>query len=129
MRRLSNMEWATLLYEIDVTTLDLPPHGGVIEWGGMDVLVYVGPTGEVFLTDVTGEDELIQQIGRTYNPYEEYWWYHLPEATTQILWERAEDANAIVQTAITAASQPYTYAVFIVAIAALGFFYLKGKTT
>ena len=130
MRRLTNGEWNTFLHEVNVANLDLPPWGGIVEWSGMDVLVFVGPTGEVFLTDVTGEQELIERTGRTYDPLAQYWWYQLPEATTDILWQRAEDVDAVVKTAVSVATTPSTWTIALVALALIFILpQLKGART
>jgi hypothetical protein len=78
-RRLSNMEWATFLSEVNVPALNLPPWGGVIEWRGMQVLVYIGPTGEVFTTDVSDMPEITANTSRVYDAHQEVWVYRVPQ--------------------------------------------------
>jgi hypothetical protein len=93
-RRLSNIEWATFLQEVNVPALGLPPWGGVIEWRGMDILVYIGPTGEVFTTDVSDMPAITSNTTRVYDARQEVWAYHLPE---QLLQTTIADAAAVAK--------------------------------
>jgi len=93
-RRLSNMEWAAFLQDVNVLTLGLPPWGGIIEWRGMNVLVYIGPSGEVFTTDVTDMPDIIANTARVYDTRQSVWYYHLPE---EILYTAIADAQRAAQ--------------------------------
>lgn len=115
MRRLSNIEWTTFQDDVDVDALHLPEWGGIVEWNDMDVLVFEGPTGELFLSDVTDMDQSadprLQQwkdnLPRTYDPTDQIWYYRLPETFMDVLSDRVtevstyteETAAAIAETA------------------------------
>lgn len=100
MRRLTNVEWSLFLDEVDVAGLRLPPWGGVVEWEGMQVLVYVPPgSQEVFLSDITGHEEIITNQPKTYDERSELWWTHLPEELMDVTAERAIEAGAMVAAA------------------------------
>jgi hypothetical protein len=98
-RRLSNVEWVTFLQEVNVPALGLPPWGGVVEWRGMDILVYIGPSGEVFTTDVTG-DQITQNVARVYDARAETWYYHLPEEVIQQAADVAIRTGQVTQSSI-----------------------------
>lgn len=87
-RRLSDPEWAAFQGDVNVSALGLPPWGGLVRWGAMDVLVFVGVTGEVFATDITG-CPLVDTVRRygTYNPSAGSWWAQLPAE----LWSTTEN--------------------------------------
>jgi hypothetical protein len=97
-RRLSDVEWASFLSQVNVPQLGLPPWGGVVEWEGMAILVYIGPTGEVFTTDITDNSQLLSQYQsaqyKTYDPDSAVWWYYLPQ---QIMQTTVNDAIAAGQ--------------------------------
>lgn len=72
-RRLSDPEYIAFIgdYEANKIRLnssadmfieDLPPWGGTARWGGMDVLVYVAPSGELHLTDITEHPDVVAAV-------------------------------------------------------------------
>jgi hypothetical protein len=113
--RLSNPAWLAFQTDIDVSRLNLPPWGGVVQWGSEFILVYICPQdgtlckrAEVMVTDVTDRAELLKNIPRNYDPATSTWIYHLPaelmstlfndsktvlEATGQIIQKIAETAG------------------------------------
>lgn len=99
-RRLSNIEWATFLKDIDGALIGLPPWGGIVHWNGIDVLVFIGANGEVNTTDVTDLGPAWEsQVNQTSQPTEaEVFLYSLPENVVQVM---AEDAKAAGQVLIT----------------------------
>lgn len=101
-RRLSNMEWATFLHEVDIAALKLPPWGGIVEWNSMLVLVYIGPSGEVFLTDLTGNQQFVANFQRNWDATSSVFWYHIPRETMAAIVEGSKGAlvatQAIVKT-------------------------------
>src|SRR6266478_522678 len=99
-RRLSNLEWGTFLHEVDVRSIGFPPWGGVVEWGGMQVLVYIGPAGEVFLTDVSGS-QFASNFVKTWDPNSQVWWYHLPRETMATIVQQSEAVLVATKTVIT----------------------------
>ena len=103
-RRLSDMEWATFLSEVNVPALGLPPWGGVVQWSGMDVLVYIGPSGEVFTTDISDNSQLLAQYQssqyKTFDANSQVWWYYLPQQLIQTTISDAIAAGQVIQSTI-----------------------------
>lgn len=108
-RRLSDPEWLQFLSDVDVTALGLPPWGGVVEWNGQLVLVFicqgagtVCQKGEVMLTDVSDRPDLLLNLPRTYDTASGLWIYQLPQETMARLYEvgrtTLEATGKIVQT-------------------------------
>jgi hypothetical protein len=84
-RRLSNPEWVAFQNQVNLSALALPPWGGVVQWEGRYILVYICPAdgglcrkGEAMLTDVTDRADLIRNIPGTYDTAQETWVYHVP---------------------------------------------------
>jgi hypothetical protein len=104
-RRLSDMEWATFLSQVNVPALGLPPWGGVVEWQGMEVLVYIGPSGEVFTTDISDNPQLLAEYQssqyRIFDPNSQVWWYNLPQQLLTTTINDAIAAGQVVQSTIT----------------------------
>lgn len=101
-RMLSNIEWATFQQDVDIPSLDLPPWGGIVTWGGMDVLVFVKATGEVGLTDVSDlSAQWKQQFPATYEPAYDVFVYSLPENVVASAAQAAAAAGAILQATAT----------------------------
>lgn len=105
MRKLSNIEWATFQDDVDIDALNLPQWGGIVEWNNIDVLVFEGPTGELFLTDVSDMKESSdprlrdwkKNLPRTYDPNDQVWYYRLPETFMDVLTERATDVSTYTE--------------------------------
>jgi len=99
-RRLSDAEWSTFLSQVDVRTLGLPPWGGVVDWSGMMILVYIQPaSGEVFTTDLTNDTKALQVIGAqppTYDQDQSVWYYHLPEELLKTIATDAQKAGELI---------------------------------
>jgi hypothetical protein len=113
--RLSDPAWLAFQNNIDVSKLNLPPWGGVVQWGSQFILVYICPQdgticrkGEVMLTDVSDRQELLTNVPRGYDSTAGVWVYQLPaqlmatiyndsktvlEATGQIIQKVAETAG------------------------------------
>src|SRR6266576_213509 len=99
-RRLSNIEWATFLQDVDVNALNLPSWGGVVDWGGLQILVFHGGSGEWFLTDISDSPQLFAGYPRTEDPWGKAALYALPEATMEsIVAAPGVIASAVVATA------------------------------
>lgn len=136
-RRLSNAEWATFLHEVDIKKMALPPWGGIVEWNGLQVLVYIGPTGEAFLTDVTGS-QFAANFQRTWDANSQVFWYHLPRETMAVIAEQSKTAltgtsailgytGATIGGAIGALTGPLLknlWLPIVIALVILGFIYL-----
>jgi hypothetical protein len=114
-RRLSDPEWLAFQNDVNLTALDLPPWGAVIEWRGNYILAFVCPfkplaivggelievatldpramcqPGEVMLTDVSDQQQLFRNIPGTWDQSQERWVYHVPEQTIKRLVEVAKD--------------------------------------
>lgn len=114
-RSLTNAEWATFLAEVPVCPYDqsqeewtatcgnrliVPPWGAVVEWNGMDVLVFLGAEHyvdtinqtlrEVFLTDVTDlSDTWKSQVTPQYAAWADVFWYSLPSNIGGVLHDQA----------------------------------------
>lgn len=103
MRPLSDIQWATFLSEVNVPALGLPPWGGIVEWGNMDVLIYINASsGEVFTTDATGVNiPAISNTPKTYDQNQGIWYYQLPQAIIQTIAGEASQAAALVKQATT----------------------------
>jgi hypothetical protein len=105
MRRLSDIEWATFLHDVNVPALNLPPWGGVVDWGGEKILVYIGPTGEVFTTDISDRPDVLANIAASYDPTSQIWYYQLPEAVLQTIVGEAETTGQIIKSSLTEIAQ------------------------
>ncbi len=88
--RLSDPAWVAFQNDIDVSKLNLPPWGGIVQWVDQLILVYVCPAsgglcqkGEVMLTDVSDMPELIKNIPGTYDANQGVWTYHILLETLQ----------------------------------------------
>ena len=97
-RRLSNIEWATFLHDVDVNRLNLPSWGGAVDWGGLQILVFHGASGEWFLTDISDSPQLIAGYPATQDPWGKVWLYSLPEATM----ESIKEAPGVIASAVVA---------------------------
>ena len=133
-RKLSDIEWTTFLGEVNVSELGLPPWGGVIDWRGMLILVYVAPSGEVFTTDVSQVPALTAGIPRYYDERQQTWWYHLPEQLTQRTFEVAQEAGEVLQAGVGGVTATLNFLPIIVfGLAAVALLYylpdLKRLTT
>src|SRR5262245_48279641 len=111
-RTLTNYEWATFLHDVPVCPYDqsqeewaatcasgrliVPPWGAVVEWNGLDVLVFLGAERfietinqslrEVFLTDVTDMSSTWKsQVTPQYAAWADVFWYSLPQSIGQTL--------------------------------------------
>ena len=109
-RALSNPEWAQFMQDVNVSALNLPPWGGVVQWNGMDVLVFVSPAdGSVWTSDITDDfqswiaaNENQQAI---YDPSQSVWYYQLPQQTMQALASAAKTAGQVLQTTLSTVAQ------------------------
>ncbi len=114
-RTLTNAEWATFLQEIPVCPYDqsqeewtqycsnrliVPPWGAVVEWNGMDILVFLGAEHyvdtinqtlrEVFLTDVSDLSQTWKdQVQPQYAQWADVFWYSLPSSIGTMLHDSA----------------------------------------
>ena len=115
-RRLSNIEYATFLTDIDVFSLGLPPWGGIVQWGGIDVLVFIGTklwndvlqdyVTQIFLTDVTDQSaQWKAQATQEYSDAEHVFWWSLGESVLTSIYNVAQQAGAVVSTAIDSAGK------------------------
>lgn len=112
MRRLSNIEWVTFQEEVDVDALDLPQWGGIVEWRGMDVLVFEGPK-ELFLTDISdleqSHDPRLRdwkdRLQRTFDPSDQVWYYRFPETFMQVLSERSVQISDYTEETVAAIAE------------------------
>lgn len=69
-----------------MTLTDFPDWGGIVKWNGMDVLLYWGPGGQLFLTDVSDLDQFKASFEPLQNRASELPIYHLPkEVATRIM--------------------------------------------
>jgi hypothetical protein len=108
-RPLSNIEWYTFQQEVDVDALDLPQWGGIVEWRGMDVLVFEGPGG-LYLSDVTSfqqsPDERLRtwkaQVPVYWDSDSEVWYYQFPEQFKSVLAERATQVTNATEETVAA---------------------------
>lgn len=102
-RRLTDYEWSQFMIDTQPLSMGLPPWGGVVDWSGMKVLVYIGPSGEVFTTDVTDDTQINwSSIPRYYDAASGSWWYHFPE---ELLKTISSDAAAVGQATVKAATE------------------------
>lgn len=114
-RRLSDPEWLQFQNDVNVEGLNLPPWGGVVEWGNQLILVFVCPPdgplcnyfgincrprggmcqpGEVMLTDVSDHRELLTNVPRYYDVNSGNWVYHFPEELMKRFLEVSQDTLA-----------------------------------
>jgi len=99
-RRLSNIEWATFLQDVDVNALNLPSWGGVVDWGGLQILVFHAGSGEWFLTDISDSPQLFAGYPRTQDPWAKVYITSLPESAVEsIVAAPGVIASAVVATA------------------------------
>lgn len=117
-RRLNDYEWAAFLQAVPICPYDqsqeanvqtycsgnvqvLPPWGAVIEWGGMDILAFLGAprdlpdlglfdVREVYLTDISDlSDQWKSQVQPQYNQWADVFWYSLPSNIFSVLRDQA----------------------------------------
>lgn len=100
-RRLSNIEWVTFLNEVDVERLPLPAWGGVLEWRGMQVLVFHGANGEWFVTDISDRPDIFAGYPKTQDPWGKVAIYSLPREVVNATIE----APAVIASAVKATGQ------------------------
>lgn len=95
-RQLSDHEFVAFDNQINVDALDLPPWGGVVQWEGMEVLVFEAPGG-LYLTDISDIRASIEIAPPwEYNPLEEIFVWHLPKETAGVIVERAGQVTGAV---------------------------------
>ncbi len=95
-RALSDHEFVAFDNAVDVDALNLPPWGGVVQWEGMEILVFEGPGG-LFLTDITDARPLVEAIPTwVYNPYADVFVWHLPAETAAVIMQRVEEVTGAV---------------------------------
>jgi hypothetical protein len=110
-RRLSNIEYATFLTEIDVQSLGFPPWGGIVQWGSQDVLVFLGTkqwndvvqdyAQQIFLSDVTDMSGAWKaQAQQQYSDASHVYWWTLGESLLNGILDEAQRLGAVVNTAI-----------------------------
>jgi len=117
-RSLSDPEFVAFDNDVDVEALDLPPWGGVVQWEGMEVLVFVGPGG-LFLTDISDIRPLVEAVPTwEYNPYADLFVWHLPEETAGVIAERMQQVSS-------AASFTFENLGIIIALTIAGFLFLE----
>lgn len=139
-RQLSMGEFIAFAHDVDVSRLDLPPWGGVIEWSGLMVLVYVAPGGRVFTTEVSDSPAIIRNTPRVYDPWSTAWYYHLPEETLhratevpgevlEVTGEYAEKIAAAIGAAAAGALKPVvpTLTPLLIVAGVLGVLFLLKK--
>jgi hypothetical protein len=112
-RRLSDHEYVAFLNDVNVDRLNLPPWGGVIQWEGMEVLVFCagrapveggwfsstdpGPCTDIRLTDITDIRPMVEAIPSwKYNPHDNTAVWHLPEETKNRIEELLQEAGAAI---------------------------------
>lgn len=100
--RVNDATWIAFQKDIDVSRLNLPPWGGVVQWADRFYLVYICQNdgtlcrkGEVMLSDVTDRADLIKNIPRAYDPNSGLWVYQFPAAFVATL---AEQSKAVLET-------------------------------
>lgn len=94
-RKLSDHEFVAFDNDVDVESLNLPPWGGVVQWEGMEVLVFVGPGG-LFLTDISDVRPLVEAVPSwEYNPYADLFIWHLPRETAAVIVQRMEQVTGV----------------------------------
>ncbi len=108
-RRLSDPEYVAFLNDIDVEALNLPPWGGVVQWEGLEVLVFCpgpavesswlwptsrGECTEYQLTDITDVRPLVESYPSwQYNPMQNTAVWHLPEETAATIEQRLQQVS------------------------------------
>lgn len=110
-RRLSNIEWATLMDEVNPDNLDLPPWGQVIDWHGLPVLLFQGADGEWKATDVSG-DPVQAELGKypkTKDPWLKVFMYELPAAVVDNAVRVAQGIEDTAKGAAKAVTSPWLY--------------------
>jgi hypothetical protein len=119
-RRLSDPEWSAFLRDVKVSDLGLPPWGGIVEWAGQYILVYIGPERtqdlcastaqdseapypitcehEIFLTDVSDLSQSWRNQVRqaVYNEQMDVFWYELPQEIMHEIATRAAQAGQLL---------------------------------
>lgn len=112
MRPLSNPEWVAFQQDVNIDALNLPRWGGVVEWEGLDVLVFEGPGG-LYLTDITSfrtsPDPRLQSwksnLVRTWDSASELWYYRFPETFMAVLTERAVEVSGATEETVAAIAE------------------------
>lgn len=115
-RRLSDPEWSAFLNQFNVFELGFPPWGGIVEWGEMEVLVFIGPerfieeigetVREVGLTDVTDmSDVWMAQANKQYSSPWQVFFYTLPESLMGSIYTAAKTAGQITAATLNAAGE------------------------
>ena len=104
-RSLSAPEWSQFMQDVNVPSLHLPPWGGVVEWNGLDVLVFVGADGNVWTSDVTDDfqswiaaNENQQAI---YDPNQQLWYYQLPQQVLAQIQQVAQTSGTLTAQAVS----------------------------
>ena len=104
-RALSDPEWAQFMQDVNVPALHLPPWGGVVEWNGLDVLVFVGADGNVWTSDITDDfqswiaaNENQQAI---YDPNQQLWYYQLPQQIIAQIQQVAQTSGTLTAQAVS----------------------------
>lgn len=105
-RPLSDPEWLAFTNELpDVSILNLPPWGGVVQWEGMDVLIYecqargtlCSEAGDVLLTDISDIRAQIEIAPEwEYNTAADLWVWHVPQETMQVIGQRLREVGEII---------------------------------
>lgn len=100
-RKLSDPEWLQFILDTKPTSMNLPPWGGVVQWGAQKILTFINEAGAVFATDITG-DTLINwaAIPTTYDPNTGTAWYYLPQEIAATVAADAIAAGAIVRSTV-----------------------------
>jgi len=122
-RPLTNYEWASFLAAIPICPYDqsdeanaqafctnklvIPPWGAVVEWSGLEVLVFLGAmrdfpdvnvygVREVFLTEISDLDpSWKQQVAPQFVQWADAFWYSLPASVGTTLQAAAGTASSV----------------------------------
>lgn len=109
-RALSSPEWAQFMQDVNIASLNLPPWGGVVQWNGLDVLVFVSPAdGSVWTSDITDDFQswiaANENQQAVYDPDQQVWYYQLPQQATQQFLTVAKAAGQAVQSTVQAVAE------------------------
>ena len=109
-RALSGPEWSQFMQDVNISALNLPPWGGVVQWNGLDVLVFISPAdGSVWTTDITDDFQswiaANENQQAVFDPNQQVWYYQLPQQTVQQFLTVAKAIGALTQATVQAVAQ------------------------
>ena len=104
-RALSSLEYVTFMDEVMPDSLEIPPWGSIVQWGGLYVLVFHLPSGEWALSDITQGipygstvipvDTYLQNFNKQQIGATDAFWFSLPENFMQVALEGAAKVEAL----------------------------------